>query len=361
MTLEVRPAGPADDAALRRLLRETPMDGEVQVAFAREPDFFQAAAVEGETTTVAAWDEGRVVALFSRSVRDCWVDGAPARLPYLSALRIAPGYRQSRRLLQLGFDWVRRLEEADPQALRWSITTVVSDNTRARRLLEAHLPGLPRYVPQEDLVTLAATPWPPLRLQVPGVVVRSATAADEGELGALLGRWGQRHELGPVWDGGIFTDGARGRGLSWDAVTVATRGGHLVGCVATWDQRPYKQTLVTGYGGHLRFTRRLVNLLGPLLRAPHLPPPGGELRHATLSHLAVDDDDPEVLAALVGHAHDRVEVGHLTTMLAARHPLLPRLRALLRPREYRSTLYRVGFGEVPAHAGRLPHLEVAVL
>jgi hypothetical protein len=361
--LRIGRAGPDDDAPLRRLLRETAMDGEVQVAFAREPSFFFASAVEGDTVSVVARDGDAAVAVFSRSVRPCWVAGEPRRLAYLSALRIAPGFRQSRRLLQEGFRHVRQLEEVDPAALPWSITTIVSDNERARRLLEAGLPGLPRYVPQEDLVTLAATPWRPLGVPPGAVELRRGDEVDPDEIVGALQRWGERHELGPVWDRATLEDRERCRDLSWRDFRVATRGGRVVGCVAAWDQGGYKQTVVAGYGGHLRWSRPVVNGLARWLRVPRLPAPGGELRHLTLSHLAVDDDDPGVLTALVGAAHDDLigRVGHLTTMLAARHPLLPPLRELLRPREYRSTLYRVAFGEPPPHAGRIPHLEVAVL
>src|SRR5262245_42644858 len=52
--LAVSIAGPQDDADLRRLMRETPVTGAVSVAFAREPSFFFAAGVEGDTDTVIA-------------------------------------------------------------------------------------------------------------------------------------------------------------------------------------------------------------------------------------------------------------------------------------------------------------------
>jgi hypothetical protein len=363
VTLTIRAAGPEDDPALRRLLRETAMDGEVRLAFAREPDFFLASRVEGDTVTVVAREEERAVAVFSRSVRPCWVDGEPRRLAYLSALRIAPGFRQSRRLLQEGFRRVRDLEGSEPDGVPWSVTTIVSDNERARRLLTAGLPGLPTYVPQEDLVTLAATPWRPLGQGSAGLEVRAATSADEGELVALLERWGRRHELGPVWDHATLADPERCRDLGWSDWSVATRGGRLVGCVAAWDQGGFKQTIVAGYQGHLRLTRPLVNLLAPWLRLPRLPPPGGELRHVALSHLAVDGDDPDAARAVVAHAHDRWvgRVSHLTTMLAERHPLRGPLEGMLRPRRYRSTLYRVTFGAPPGAATRVPHLDAAVL
>ncbi|MEQ1565720.1 MAG: hypothetical protein ABMA64_08795 [Myxococcota bacterium] len=358
-------AGPDDDPALRRLLRETPMEGAVSIAFAREPSFFHAAAVEGHTDTVVAREpDGRVVGMFCRSVRSAWVDGAPRRLPYLSALRIDPKYRLRPGLLRRGFDEVRKLADADPDALPWSITTIVSDNAPARRLLEANLRGFPRYTPQEELITFAAPTWRERYRPVPGVEVRAARPDDLGDLVELLARWGREHQYGPVWDAATLADPLRCRGLSVEDFTLAARGGRLVGAVARWDQQGFKQSVVCGYTGPLRWARRGVNALAPWLGVPRLPEPGAELRHAYLSHLAVADHDPAVARAVLGAAHDSARPRRydtLTWMLAARHPLAPVCRAAFRPMEYRSMLYVAAWDPVDRPSDRIAGLEVAVM
>jgi len=70
----------ADDADLRRLLRETPMPGPIEVSLERESDFFAAARQEGgRHHTVAIRDRltGRLAAMGSRSVYEMFVDGQP--------------------------------------------------------------------------------------------------------------------------------------------------------------------------------------------------------------------------------------------------------------------------------------------
>lgn len=360
-------AEPTDDAELRRLMRETAMEGSVRLAFAREPSFFHAAGVEGETETIVAREpSGRVVALFSRSVRACWVAGEPRKLAYLSALRIAPEYRFRRSLLRAGFGWVRRLQEADSAqgALPYAITTIVSDNAPAKRLLEAGLPGLPRYQPLTEMVTLAAPTWRVRYRPVPGLEVRQATEADQGEIVAALGRWGRRHAFCPVWSEATLSHPERCRDLALTDFVLACRKGRVVGCVALWDQQSFKQSLVHGYQGALGWVRRGVNVAAPVLGLPRLPEPGEPLRHAYLSHLAVDGDDADAARAVVGFAHDLARpraYGYLTTMLASGHPLLPALQRLLRPLEYRSTLYLASWSERLEAPTALPHLEVAVL
>ena len=77
-------ATPADDAELRRLLRDNPMDGAIRVSLEREPNVGLAAAVEGEPhDTVVARDPatGRIVGMGSRvGPGTAFVDGAPCRL-----------------------------------------------------------------------------------------------------------------------------------------------------------------------------------------------------------------------------------------------------------------------------------------
>lgn len=364
--LTIAVATPDDDAELRRLMRETPMEGSISLAFAREPSFFGASGVEGESTTVLAREpSGRVVALFSRSVRPSWVDGERRDLAYLSALRIRPAYRARRGLLRAGFARVRELEDAHPGDVPYAITTIVSDNRPAVRLLEAGLPGLPRYHRRQDLLTLAAPCWRRRYRAVPGLAVRGAELGDLDDIVAVLGRWGRRHAFGPVWTAETLADPERCRDLRVEDFVVAIRGGRMVGCVALWDQSGFKQSVVAGYAGALRWGRHAINVAAPWLDVPRLPAPGSLLRHAYLSHLAVDDDDPSVARAVVGWATDRARplgLAYVTTMLCDDHPLLATLRQLLRPRVYRSTLYLVAWGDSPVPApGALPHLEVAVL
>ncbi len=54
-----RLAGEADDAALRQLLRETPMDGPVRVTLRREPSYFAAAVVDGPCRQTLVVTDGR--------------------------------------------------------------------------------------------------------------------------------------------------------------------------------------------------------------------------------------------------------------------------------------------------------------
>jgi hypothetical protein len=336
-------AGPADEPALRRLLRETPIAGALSLSFEREPDLCHAAAVEGDRHRLVAGrdDEGRIVGMAARTVREVWVNGAPARVGYLGQLRAAGEWRGRIRALREGF----ALLAADRREaeLPFDLTSVVLDNAPARRLLEAGVAGFPTYRPLGELVTLAFVPRPERARRGPGLALERGTPERLPEIAALLQAEGARRQFAEVVTGDRLACPARSRGLSPSDFQLVTSGGRLVGCAAVWDQRAFKQTVVRGYARHLALARPLLGWAGPALGLPRLPPVGAPLAAAFLAFVAVPGDDPAVLDALLGAALADARTRGLDQLLFARaagDPLLPAARRW-RHLAYRSMLYAV--------------------
>src|SRR5262245_13232067 len=89
-------AVPEDDAALRSVMAQTPMEGRISVAFGREPSFFAAAAVEGRFHQVVLGRDRvsqSVIGFGVRSIGERYVNGSPEPVGYLSGLRILPMHR----------------------------------------------------------------------------------------------------------------------------------------------------------------------------------------------------------------------------------------------------------------------------
>lgn len=366
----VEPARPSDDAAIRALLRSHPMDGTIRLTLEREPSVWLAAVVEGRrhhTVVLREPSSGRLVAMGSRAVRLAWVDGRPAWLGYLAQLRRLPEARAHRRTLAQGYAACEATRQADE--LAYDLTAIVSDNRAARRLLERGLPGLPVYRPWSELVTLTF-PVGRRPRRPPGRVERGSEELLPA-IAACLERNGRRYQFAPVWRPSDLGDPARCRGLSpGDFFVVRGSGGEgVVGCLALWDQRAFKQVVVRGYAPPLGRLRPLVNAFLRLRGRPRLPAPGRPLALAFLSHLAVDGDRPEVLVELTRAA--RAEAGvrgldYLSLGLARDNPMLPAMRRAFPARELRSLLYLVhrrdaGADEVAVLDGRCCHVEVATL
>jgi hypothetical protein len=361
----VLPAEPGanDDRELAELL-ERPMEGAIRLVLSRSPSPRAAAAVDGERfRIVTARDRsGALLGMGVRSVRPVYWQGEPARVGYLGQLRTAGVV--GRGPLRAGFGEL--LADRREDELGFDLTTIASDNQRARRLLERGLPGLPRYQRVGEVVTLVFS-TDPAGGGKGGPVVRPATAADREAILARLDGDRGRYQLAPRWSAADLEPGGRNRGLEIGHFLVVDGGrsdGAVRGCVAVWDQRAYKQVVVAGYAPWLGLAR---HLLAPWWRwrgTPRLPAPGSTLALASLAAICAEDGAVAIalVRAAARAARDR-GLEQLVLCLPAGHPHVPVLGRLGRPRRYGTVLYAVGGQETDVAQLRagLVHLEGANL
>jgi hypothetical protein len=355
-----------DDAALRGLLRDNATDGWIRLALAREPDAFAVAPAMGRHHgyIIARNRHTREpVGMCEWSARESFIDGEPRLLAYLGSLRVAPRYRHRLRVLKGGFEAVHRLLHRE-RTTAYALTAIAAENHAALRLLGANLPRMPTYHPLEAFSTFAVR----TRAARPPAEVEYAGAGDLSAIAVCLARSYRQYQFAPVWRASDLDDPKRCPGLRPDDFLVVRRGPGIAACVALWDQRKFKQTIVAGYSGQLSWARPLVNLAAPLVGMPRLPAAGEPLQQVYLSHLALERNDEQLFRALMdaalAEAYRRLFALALVG-LAARHPLAQVLRRAYRPREYRSLLHLVqwaGGRKAPdMPAARLPHVEIAVL
>jgi hypothetical protein len=353
----------ADDADIRRLLRENALGGWIRLSLEREPDAFAAdfGLSRSHAFIIARdRDSGEAVGICERSVRDAFVDGEVRRLPYLGSLRIAGAHRHRIRVLRGGFAAVRALLDA-PSDLPFALTSITADNETARRMLGAGLPGLPAYQPAGEITTFA------IRTSITAIppAVEQATAADIPAIAVLLQRCYRRFQFAPVWHAADLGQLIARGGLRAEDFLIVRRGPGLRACLAVWDQGVAKQTVIRGYAPWLRRLRPLINLAAPLTSMPTLPPVGAPLRQVYLSHVAVEDDATDVFRSLLaaGLALARRRGFDLAlTGFASEHPFAAEMKTR-RASLYRSLLHVVHWPDVPTPSipPRLPHPEIAVM
>jgi hypothetical protein len=368
--LEFAVATRRDEADLRCLLRDNPMGGWVSLSLQREPDYFRAAASEGDThqtIIVREQDSAAAVAVFSRSVRDAYLNGAVARLGYIGMLRVTPAYRHKIRLLRHGFQALRSLIH-DPLETPVYLTSIVEDNHAARRILCAKLSGMPTYREQQRFCTFALIPSRRYRTSARAAAVEPATEFDLAEIAACLQRNYRRYQFAPYWSLQTLRSEQRCPNLAPGDFFVVCKNGRIAGCAALWDQSAFKQSVVHGYKPALARVRPLLNLASPVLRLPRLPPAGAALRQVYLSHLAVDGDDPDTLRALISAVLSEAAARKfplVTLGVATNTPIYSVIRTAFRAREYLSRLYTVFWDEGRSAAdtidGRVGHVEIATL
>jgi hypothetical protein len=359
----------ATEPGLRRLLRENPLTGNIRVSLEREPNAFHAAGISGDDYQLMLASGGeppRVIASGGRFELETWINGAPQRIGYFGELRAEGGLRTRRKLL---FGSYRKMREFhDAGNVRFYLTTIIEDNLRARRLLEAGLGDMPTYRPLETMVTFTIPTRLGARRLRRGHGARPANAEQRGAIVDRLAAHGRRYQFQPVWTQQTLASATRCRGLApGDFFVWPSREG-IRACGALWDQRAFKQTVIRSYAPKLARARPLLNLVAPLAGRPRLPASGARLESAFLSHLAVDEGDEEALVALVAAGCDdaaRRGIDYVMVSLAARHPLASVIRKRFPCHDYVSMIYLVfwedGRDDADALDDRIPHPEVAIL
>jgi radical SAM superfamily enzyme YgiQ (UPF0313 family) len=337
---------PHEEGELRQLLRRAVLPGHVRVAFTREPNYFAGEQLAGASDhTVVARVNGAMVGVGRCSVHTLYRNGAPQRIGYLGELRVTEGTPGSVRILRDGFAALSEACANDP--VDACFTSIATDNTRARRVLEhgARL-GLPPYRSLAPLVTLVA---PVARGAGRGATdAASQPPVDHEELTHFLATHAPRRQLTLSWDRTRW-EALANHGIAAADLCVVRHEGAIVGAAAVWNQTSFRQTVIDGYTGVLRLTRPLVNAVSALVRRPGLPPAGSVLAQGVLLGATVASDAH--WPALWWRVHARAQqlgLSWLTIARDARDPELARLRPLLRAREYHTTLYDVRW---PTHGG----------
>lgn len=367
-----------DDNAIRRLLRENPMRGGVDLTFEREPNYFHGANLAGgDDQTITAFSHDQLTCMGRCTQRECWIDGTLRRIGYLAELRLDATARGQFRILRDGYEFFHVLQRENPADLYF--TSIAADNERARRVLESGPRGLPAYRFLAELDTLlVAIPRRarPSRLQPEPVTPATLSTSLD-----FLNTHGRTRQFATAWNAERLRALAA-HGLPLDRFFLMRENDELIACGALWDQRGFRQTVVRGYSAALAAVRPLVNLAGRIFGTPRLPGVGSALAHGFLSPLACTESPsltaastarcppaaasllPDVVEALFSHAA-AVGLEFLTLALPSTDPRLPALRRRFSTRTYRSRLYRVDWADLPSlkiHDQHRPFLpDVALL
>jgi hypothetical protein len=289
------------DAALRAMARQEAMPGWVRLAFARDPAWRAGLDVLGHVsqTMVALDDADTVVGCGVRAIRKVYINGISRDIGYLCSLRTLPRIRGTLALAH-AYRFFQRLHEEDGLVPAY-LSTIVEGNTGAEHILTSKRASLPTYQDYGRYISSAVLLGGRgnRRLALPGIDVVDGKTTGLDAILAFLSKEGPRRQFFPVVDGGDFKT-AQWRGFDPSSFRVATCGGRIVGVTGVWDQSSFRQAIVAGYALPMRMGRSLVNTGLAVAGYRPLPRPGQSIPflHAVLT--CVRDDDPAILAALLG-------------------------------------------------------------
>jgi hypothetical protein len=381
-------ATPADDPAIRRLLANNPIPGQVSVTYEREPNYFLGCGSMGHFNQVLVARHqatGDVAAVATRTTRPLYVNGQSEEVGYIGQLRVDQRF-QGRWLVSSGFRFFHQLH-ADGRVTGY-LTTIIEGNTQAQGLLvDKARRHFPVYRLIDRLCTLAIilkTPRPKacgawyvgrnsanLRTTHHSLSDKVETClglpSDLPAIVAFLQHYGSARQFFPVYTEADFGGSPTTLGFQVTDFVIVRRQGEIVGVLGLWDQSSYKQTVVHSYHGLLRHLRPLYNLAGRLTGRPPLPAPGQAIHFVYASFICLAKNDPDFFGILLKHGYHLASArgyAYLMVGLSVRDPLLAVARRYAHI-PYYSRLYAVCWpGQEQFHQKldqRIPYVEIASL
>ncbi len=347
MTLNYRLAHPSDNPRLQNLVAKITMPGPAQMCFQRAPDFYVGAQVIGESQSMVVVDDAaRPEALAGITVisgRHAYISGKKRYLHYSGDTRVDPFYR--RRGIS-GLMFAEQKKHHQPTDLVQGV--ILNGNTGAldaARRVQGHKVfafWLSHTIETSFMFVRKGTPRIPA-----GVTLRAATAVDVPAMQAFQDREAPRRNGYPAYDFSQLLAGAPYyAGLSIGDYTLALRDGEIVGMLAAWNQKAYKQTRIMGFHPAAKMLRPVYNAYVGLMGGFKLPPVGGMLNYLTLANVLIASDDPAIYRALIDWvmAHEGQQVDALATCVTHGDPLLSVPRGYKRQKLFSQHLW-LTFGD----------------
>ena len=355
----------AEDSALRAVLRQTSMQGRIQLSFQREPNFFiaeQAGNIHSQVIAVTDEEKGCLAGFGCRSFKRVFVDGKQNQVGYLSGLRALPEYRAGT-LLVRGYKFLKTLHK--DKAAPYYFTTILCENQVAKNILTSKRAGLPTYQEYAKLSTFLL-PLYRSKKNKPSLKPFGMQKTDLNSAVTCINKFNQAFQFASVYSVSDFL----GENSLLPAFKPAhlygvKRNGQVVATLGIWDQQSFKQSVVAGYSPALSLLRPASNLLAKAGLTPYLPKTGEVfpyLHSIAVSYLPGHYHDFfELLEAVTNHWSNK-GYAYLSIGVDQRHPLAPNLKGIAAT-QLLSTLYLVYWNddfEMPS-SGSITHVEVATL
>ncbi len=294
-------AGEDDDASLREILKETPMNGTMRVSLLRDPSIFHSIGVLGRFNQVIIAKEkerGSIAGFGIRTVREAFVNGEVQQIGYLSSLRIRQQFR-GLSLLARGYNYLKKLHE--DQKTDIYLTTIVDGNTLALRNLVGGRAGIPRYREIGKYLIFALDITKRFKGdQHKEMEINRGSRENIHEIIQFVNESNAARQFAPYYRSEeIILKSPLYRDLQVEDFYFVRSKGSIKGVLAKWDQSAFKQIVVSKYKRPVYLLRPIINTLSHLARYPSLPKEGQEIRSFYAGFIAVKDNSPAIFSALL--------------------------------------------------------------
>lgn len=358
----------SDDNALQRILFENPMEGDIRLTFQRNAGYFKGLAVEGKFNQVIVAREkasNELIGFGTRSVRPVYINGSVCDIGYLNNLRLDKAYRGGI-ILARGYRILKELH--DDKRVPAYLTTIFDQNKEIINLLTSKRAGLPTYQGFGLYNTFAISVSKVRKNYKPLLEIKRGSKSDIDEIVGFLNETGKEKQFYPYYTKEDFLNNKEYlMDFNINNFYIAYEGGEIAGVIGLWNQKKFKQTIVGGYDGNMKYYRYVYNLFARFGGISKLPAPGEILDFCYVSFIAVRNNNVNVFRELFNYVYIDTASSDCSFLIVGLHSKDPLTEALKDfPKiNYKSRLFLVywddGIDFFNSLDNRIPYLESATL
>lgn len=298
-TVKVELAKKSDDSVLNKILRDNEMQGNISIVFQRNPSYFNALKIEGKNNQVIIGrnEQNEIIGFGTRSIKPVYVNGHIKNIGYLSNLRVIKRYR-GKGYLHKGYSFLRKLHQDKKVSFYYS--TIVEDNKAAIKILTSKKSYLPTYHDIGGYCTFAVSLLGKQRHHKNKLKIIRGSDKNIKEIINFLNKTGAKKQFYPGYTLNDFNSkNINLIGFYIRDFYVAMEDGKIVGLIGKWDQRRFRQIIITGYRGVIFLIKPIYNAISNLFGFSPLPEPNSELNFFYVSFIAMKNNDSEIFRELL--------------------------------------------------------------
>jgi hypothetical protein len=281
------------------------------------------------------------VGLGNRAVRKVFINGEIQNIGYLGMLRVHPSYR-GKYVVKKGFELTSELHKDN--RTKFYLVSIIEESIRARKLLTAGIKGFPIHKEYTRFYTFSIIPRrqkQPLKPPVDFKIIRGSPEKTIDIINVLQ-KCGKELQFYPYWDSSNLFDPIQTPDLRPENFLLAVRNDEVIGCLAIWDQRSFKQIVVREYSTFYKRARLLINAFAFLTGRASLPPINTSIPYCYISHVAIYNNDPTIFSHLLRAAYEisrQRQIALMMVGLPEHHPFISIIRNSYKFFQINSTIY----------------------
>ncbi|MEK6828146.1 MAG: hypothetical protein AABX78_02245 [Nanoarchaeota archaeon] len=297
--INVELAKKSDDRILNKILRQNEMKGKISIAFQRNPSYFSALKIEGKQNQVIVGrnEKDEIIGFGTRSIKPIYINGRVKNVGYLSNLRIVKGYKEKGYLSE-GYNYLKKLHQDKKVDIYYS--TILEGNRVAIKILTSKKSYLPNYHDIGRYCTIAINLFTKQKKYNNKLKIIKGSTQNLMEIVNFINKNGSKKQFYPFYTLSDFTSkNSNLIGFDIKDFYVALKDEKIVGVIGKWDQRQFRQIIITGYKGAMLVIKSFYNLIARFMGVSPLPKPNTQLRFLYVSFIAIEKDYLEIFKELL--------------------------------------------------------------